>query len=54
MQTRACSFTLVGDGDDPPWLPSNVYLSCANAGATLNANVETAGFTLVDVTTTGG
>ena len=54
IQTRACSFTLVGDGDDPPWLPSNVYLSCANAGATLNANVETAGFTLVDVTTTGG
>lgn len=54
IQTRACLFTLVGDGDDPPWLPSMVNLHCANAGATLNANVETAGFTLVDVTTTGG
>lgn len=54
IQTRACGFTLIGDGDDPPWLPSNVYLSCANAGATLTANVETAGFTLVDVTTSGG
>lgn len=54
IQTRDCSFQFIGDGDDPPWLPSNVYLTCANAGATLVANVETAGFTLVDVTMTGG
>lgn len=54
IQTRACAFTLLADGDDPPWLPSTVFMICANGAASLNAEVETVGFTIVDVTTTEG
>lgn len=54
IQTRDCSFSFRYDDGAPAWAPTSVIMACTNAGATLVAEVETAGFTLVDVSTTGG
>ncbi len=52
IQTRDCAFDTGSVA--PGALPPSVSMTCTNAGATLVAEVETAGFTLVDVATTGG
>lgn len=52
IQTRDCSFAF--DDGAPGAPPARVTMSCENAGASLIAEVETAGFTIVDVTTNGG
>ena len=52
MQTRECTFTI--EQVAPGAVPDTVTMVCENAGATLTAVIETAGFTIVDVSTVNG
>jgi hypothetical protein len=52
VQTRDCSFA--HDAVPLGELPARVVMTCANAGATLTAEVDTAEFSIVNVTTAGG
>lgn len=52
MQTRECTFTI--EQVAPGAVPDTVTMVCENAGATLTAVIETAGFSIVDVSTVNG